>query len=199
MRTGRNSGKDIQQRTTTCSTRQTRITDYGLGVCGGGCGIIYRVILGFFEFSKYVQGSTTSYGVRLEEVAQFKLNTHGQLADNGGRSFVVSFAAAESLYFSGSGSSSGSETGTTAALVGGLRTLDPSAALGFAQLQGLRFVDQLQGGTAVVGGTGVVRSRELAKVQAVPSASVVVAGGGGATDGGAACGASAAGQRALRD
>jgi len=130
--------------------------------------------------------------VRLEEVAQFKLYTHGQLADNGCRSFVVSFAAPESV------SASADVSGSAASLGSGFRPLDSSSALGFAQLQGLCFVYQLQRGTAV-GGTGAVWSRQLAKVQAMPATAVMVTRRGTSADGGATGGAGAAGQGALRD
>lgn len=93
----------------------------------------------------------------LEEVAQFKLNTHGQLADNRRGSFVLTLAAS---------------IGGRAAAAGLGIAPGGVCIAGMTQLQCLRLIDKLQCGRVVVVAANAASSssRQLAKaqVQAVP-------------------------------
>lgn len=72
----------------------------------------------------------------LEEVAQFKLNTHGQLADNRRGSFVLTLAAS----IGGGAAAAGLWLAAIGIAPGGV------CIAGVTQLQCLRLIDKLQCG-----------------------------------------------------
>lgn len=93
----------------------------------------------------------------LEEVAQFKLNTHGQLADNRRGSFVLTLAASIG-------------GGAAAAWLWLARIGTAPGGVCIAQLQCLGLIDKLQCGRVAVVAANAASARQLAKtqVQAVP-------------------------------